>query len=125
MRNKTCCGFGHRSLFVQSAYEQIKSVLEKLIVEENVFTFFTGGMGEFDAMFSAAVRSIEKYNKQIELVLVKPYYSNEINVDKEHYNYYYDSFIIPEALIAAHPKSAITKRNYWMIDNSDFVISLI
>ena len=48
--------------------------------------------------------------------------SNELNTNKEYYNCMYDDIIIPDELAFVHYKSAITKRNRWMIDNSDVVI---
>ena len=40
----------------------------------------------------------------------------------EYYEKYYDSILIPECLYGAHPKSAITLRNRWMVERSDLVI---
>jgi hypothetical protein len=37
----------------------------------------------------------------------------------------YDDVIIPDVLAGVHPKSAITKRNRWMVENSDFIIAYV
>jgi len=44
--------------------------------------------------------------------------------DIEYYEKYYDDIIFPLDT-NTHPKSAITKRNQWMIDNSDLIISYV
>ena len=43
--------------------------------------------------------------------------------DIEYYSEYYDEVIIPYIIEKAHPKSAITLRNRWLIDLSDMLIS--
>ena len=85
----------------------------------------TGGMGEFDGQFAATVRGLQRKYPDIELLLVKPYFSNELNTNKEYYKIVYDDVVIPDAVAGAHPKSAIKKRNRWMAENSDFIIGFV
>lgn len=113
----TCCGFGHRDVFQNIDNELCEAVQKAMEMGCNVF--YTGAMGDFDRCFSSAVR---KQGKKIKLVCIKPYMSNELNTNKEYYNCMYDDIIIPDELAFVHYKSAITKRNRWMIDNSDVVI---
>ena len=40
----------------------------------------------------------------------------------DYYKTYYDNIIIPESVYGAHPKSAITLKNRFMIEQSRFVI---
>lgn len=121
---KKCCCFGHR--FV---YEDIESKIEKelidLIENKNVLTFYTGGMGDFDNLFSSAVRKIKHGYVGIKLILVRPYFTNELNTNKEFYQLNYDSVIIPEELMGIHYKRAIGERNRWMVDNSDFLLAYV
>ena len=113
----TCCGFGHRDVFQNIDKELCEAVQSAVSIGCNVF--YTGAMGDFDRCFSSAVR---KQKKNAKLVCVKPYMSNELNTNKQYYNNMYDDIIIPDELAFEHYKSAITKRNRWMIDNSDIVI---
>lgn len=101
---------------------EMKIIIDNLIENSEVDTFFTGGMGQTDDKFSSIVRSLKKTYPHIRLVLIKPYFSNELNTNKYYYSYTYDDIVIPEELAGCHFKSAITKRNKWMIDHSDFVI---
>ena len=37
----------------------------------------------------------------------------------------YDEVVIPDVVAGGHPKSAITKRNRWMVEESDFIVSYV
>ena len=37
----------------------------------------------------------------------------------------YDEVIIPDVVAGVHPKTAITKRNKWMVEESDYIISYV
>ena len=117
-----CCGFGHRNSQF-NFIDELQIIIKQLILTDNINVFLTGGMGEFDSQFATAVRLCKIYNKDVKLILVKPYFSNELNVNKEYYEYYYDDIFIPEELADSHYKAAITKRNRWMIDQSQIILS--
>lgn len=117
---KACSGFGHRNVF-----ENISSKLDNAVEEaiaQGCEIFYTGAMGVFDSLFSSAVRSAKKVYPHIKLIGVKPYFTNDINTDKDYYTALYDDIIIPDELAGIHPKAAIKARNRWIIDNSDIVL---
>ena len=118
---KKCCAFGHRELY-RNIDEDLKGIIIKLIENEGVTMFMTGGIGQTDGKFSSIVRGLKLTYKQIKLVLVNPYFSGELNTNKEYYEIMYDAVIIPDELAGCHYKSAITKRNRRMIDECDYVI---
>lgn len=120
---KACC-FGHREQYI-SIDHQLAACVEMLIVKKNVNIFFTGGMGETDSLFSSAVRFAKRTHKEVKLILVKPYFSSELNTNKEYYETMYDDILIPSELAEVYFKTAIEKRNHWMIDNSDYIISCV
>ena len=120
---KKCCGFGHR--MVLDDIEDILYATVLKVAEEGVEIFYTGAMGEFDALFSSAVRRAKTRYHQIKLVCVKPYFSNNLNTDKVYYAALYDDIIIPPQIIGSHYKAAIKARNRWMADNSSLIISYI
>ncbi len=119
-----CCGFGHRDLFCNIQTE-LQEIVEYLITKKGVYTFYTGGMGEFDSEFTNAVRAAKTKYDNISIILIKPYFSNELNTNKEYYEYRYDEVMICEESSVVHPKAAIGKRNRWMVDQSSFVIGCI
>ena len=117
---KACCGFGHRYVF-----ENLISKLDNAVGEaitQGCELFYTGAMGDFDSLFSSGVRSAKKVYPHIKLIGVKPYFTNDINTDKDYYAALYDDIIIPDELAGIHPKAAIKARNRWMIDKSDIVL---
>ena len=56
-----------------------------------------------------------------DMTLILPY----TVADLKYYEEYYDSIVIPESVYGAHPKSAITLKNRWMIEQADIVIAYI
>lgn len=117
---KACCGFGHRNVF-----ENISSKLDNAVEEaiaQGCEIFYTGAMGEFDSLFSSAVRKAKKVYPHIKLFCLKPYFTNDINTNREYYTSLYDDIIIPDELAGIYPKAAIKARNRWMIDNSDVIL---
>ena len=74
---KACSGFGHRRVF-----ENITEQLDKAIsyaADQGCKIFYTGAMGEFDSLFSSAVRKAKKLYPDIKLICVKPYMTKDIN----------------------------------------------
>lgn len=117
---KACCGFGHRNVF-ENISSKIDNTVEEAI-SQGCEIFYTGAMGEFDSLFSSAVRKAKKSYPNIKLICVKPYFTNDINTNGEYYASLYDDIIIPDEIADVHPKAAIKARNRWIIDNSDIVL---
>ena len=80
---KACCGFGHRNVF-ENISSKLDNAVEEAIVQ-GCEMFYTGAMGEFDSLFSSAVRSAKKAYPHIKLICVKPYFTNDINTNREPY----------------------------------------
>lgn len=119
-----CCGFGHR-VMLMDIEKPLQAVLERLMEERGVRVFYTGGMGEFDELFARAVRSMKRECPSLRLVLVMPYLTERLNMDKAFYEALYDEILIPAELEGVHPKAAIGLRNRWMVDRSDVVIAAV
>lgn len=119
-----CCGFGHRVLLMD-VEKPLQAVLERLVAERGVRVFYTGGMGEFDELFARTVRSMKRDCPSLRLVLVMPYLTERLNLDKSFLEAQYDEILIPAELDGIHPKAAIGLRNRWMVDRSDIVIAAL
>lgn len=117
---RACCGFGHRNVF-ENINVELDNAIETAIQQECEL-FYTGAMGEFDSLFSSAVRKAKKAHPRIKLICVKPYMTNDVNKDKDYYAVLYDAVIIPDELAGIHYKAAIKARNRWIVDHSDIVI---
>ena len=120
---KICCGLGHRTI-LENIEDRLYSTVLKAI-EEGFEIFYTGAMGEFDSLFSSAVRKAKTMHPHIKLICVKPYFSNKINTSKAYYSAFYDDILIPPEIIGIHYKAAIKARNRWMVDNSNLIISYV
>lgn len=123
----TVCVFaGHREVYQSGIDTKIEEAISRLLQTDD-FVFLTGGMGEFDKMCSSAVRKAKRNNPKlnISLTLVMPYMSNRLNKEKELYEYLYDEIIIPDGMENVHYKAAIKKRNRWMADRADYIISYV
>lgn len=111
-----CTFFGHRDT-PKEIEHQLQTVIENLIEKENVRTFYVGCQGNFDLMvISALSRLKEKYS--IEFFVVLSYLT-------EAQKYKNCDTIYPEGIEAVPPKFAISFRNRWMIEKSDFVVAYV
>ena len=117
---KACCGFGHRQI-LKNITEQLENSVN-YAADQGCKIFYTGAMGDFDSLFSAAVRKVKANHPDIKLICVKPYMTQDVNENGEYLYSLYDDIIIPTELADVHYKSVITKRNRWMISQSDLVI---
>ena len=83
MKMTACCGFGHRDVLEKIDDAVYAAVLKA--AEQGCDIFYTGAMGEFDSLFSSAVRKIKKTYPEIKLICVKPYFTNDLNINVEFY----------------------------------------
>ena len=125
MKTVTFCG--HRDVFPN---EEVRHLLNDAIEAEiqiGAEQFLVGGRGDFDSMAAAAVRAAKRRHKdkRIQLYLVEPYMREGINQDKAYYESLYDGIIIPQELLGVHPKAAITKRNRWLVEQTDCLIAFL
>lgn len=123
----SCTFAGHREVYGSNVESSIEFAIESILKKDNSFVFYSGDMGEFDKMCSAAVRTAKRRHPEldIKLMVVLPYMMAKVNTDKDFYKNMYDDIIISMELSDAHYKSAITKRNRWIIDRSDCLIAYV
>lgn len=109
---------GHSNLFGSEEISlKLEAVLRNLIAE-GADSFLLGGYGDFDSMAALVVRKLKKEFPQIRAVLVIPYLDRKFNTDL------YDDSIYPP-IENAPRKFAITRRNEWMVNRSDVVVSYV
>ena len=99
---------------------QLTPLIQRLIQTNSYVSFLIGRNGEFDEYAASVIKLVQKAvgKEKSDISLVLPYKVARLN----DYEKYYDGIIIPESLSNAHPKSAITLKNRWMIEQSDLVI---
>ena len=116
--------FGHRDLHThRKVEERLTEILRELIMSKEYVEVYIGRNGEFDRFAASVIKSVIKNFSygNIGMTLVLPYPDK----DMEYYEVYYDSITIPECVAGTHPKGAITKRNKWMVVESDLVICYV
>ena len=99
----------------------VAAALAKIIddlIEEGADEFLLGGYGEFDTMAAVAVRNAKKNHPSIRATLVIPY------IDRDYDPALYDGSLYPP-LETVPRRYAISKRNEWMVANSDVIIACI
>ena len=113
---------GHRRIYdISEIEERLAPILTELLSTKEYVEFYIGRNGDFDEIAASVIKRIQKQTDRnnSSLILVLPYVVKDI----EYYSEYYDEVIIPYIIEKAHPKSAITLRNRWLIDLSDMLIS--
>ena len=116
----TCTFFWHR--FVPKEKEPtLRSTLIVLIENHSVDLFYVGNHGDFDAMVRRTLRELSaRYPIRYHVVLA---YMPEKR-DEYQLSDYFDT-ILPDGIETAPKRFAITYRNKWMIEQSDFVVTYI
>lgn len=118
----TCCFFGHREI---NETEKLKlrlyEIIEKLINNEKVDTFLFGSKSDFDDLCHEIVTDLKKKHPYIKRIYIRAEYPDI----SEHYKNFllknYEDTYYPEKLRNSG-KAVYIKRNYEMIDKSDFCI---
>lgn len=113
--------FGHREILDLGRLEkQAFSLVREIIRKKAYTTFLIGRNGEFDTYTASIIKRAQKAmgEENSECICVLPYPKK----DMEYYENYYDGIIIPECTEGFHPKSAILRRNRWMVEEADLLI---
>lgn len=122
MKTHTCCFFGHRTI---NETEELKSklfeIIEDLITNKNVDTFLFGSKSKFNDLCLEIVTELKEKHPHIKRIYVRAEYPY-INDDYKNYllKSYEDTYY-PEK-IKNSGKAVYIKRNFEMIDNSQFCI---
>ena len=115
----TCSFFGHRECpdFIKS---KLREVLIDLITNYDVDMFYVGNQGRFDAIVRGVLRELKNEYPQINYAVVLAYMPGK----QTEYDDYADT-MLPEGIESVHPRYAISWRNNWMIQQSNYVVTYI
>lgn len=114
-----CTFLGHRTA-PQSIIPIMESVISDLIERKGVNVFYFGNQGCFDDYALGVLRTLKSKYPHIKYFVVLAYLPTE----KKHIDFSAET-IFSEGQEEVHPKYAICKRNQWMIDKADFVITYV
>lgn len=94
---------------------RLRGIIRNLI-QEGATTFYIGGYGDFDSFAAEAVKDMKTEYPNIRSVLVIPYLDREFDKNR------YDESLYPP-LENVPLRFAISKRNEWMVEQADVVVS--
>jgi len=118
---KTCFFIGHREAD-ERLLPELMSVVERLIIEEQVSCFYVGGYGGFDRIAASAIKRSKQNHPEITLMLVLPYHPAERPVEIPHG---FDGTYYPEGMEKVPRRFAIVKANEIMVNTSDWLIAYV
>ena len=114
---------GHREIYGHYRLEEkIEQIAREKLHEKEYVEFYVGRNGDFDISVASAIKRAQKAigHHNSCLILVQPYPMK----DDEYYEKFYDELQYPvDSKI--HPKAAITKRNQWMIENTELLVAFV
>ena len=124
-KTKIRCSFaGHSEIHNQNLVETIKIKGKELITEYGVNEFWVGHYGDFDHYAAKAIREL-KQEYDIELVLVIPYLTKEIEEYKEEYYRNFDAVLMGDVPEKTPNKLKIIKANQYMVNESEYLICYV
>lgn len=119
MADKVVCFAGHRFDWQNIGIEELlrQKIIE--LIEKGYNVFYDGGKGYFDQLSANIVIGLKKKYPHIKIYKILTYYHHDN--EKYRLSKNYDGSILPE-IEEFHYKTKITKRNEWIVDNSDILV---
>ena len=112
-----CTFFGHRDC-PENIRPELRNELSRLIMEHNVDMFYVGNHGRFDALVRSVLREIQDEYPHIHYAVVLAYMPQQGQED-------YSDTMLPEGIESVHPRYAISWRNNWMLQQSEYVVAYV
>jgi len=100
--------------------EKLRLIVLELIEKHNAKVFYIGDKGNFDLMAKRVIKGVVDKFEDIRYYIVLSY----LPIKPEAF-YNYGDTIFPEELETVPKKFAIDRRNMWMIENCDTVITFV
>ena len=113
-----CTFFGHRDAD-ERAENKLREVLVDLIVNKGIRKYMVGNNGGFDKTVRRVLKQLKsEYDIEYMVVLYRLPLRKKENED-------YSDTVFPEFLRNVPPQYAISRRNDWLIENSDIVVTYV
>ena len=115
----SCTFFGHRDC-PDSLKAMIRSVVIDLITNYGIDMFYVGHQGGFDGLVRSVLYEITQEHPQVYYAVVLAYMPSESSASSDT-----SDTMLPEGIELVHPRYAISWRNNWMLQHSDFVVAYV
>ena len=119
MEIRTACFFGHRDV-THDIRAKLQFIIEQLITEEQINSFYVGHQGQFDSMVYSVLKELKVKYPHIRYTVVLAYMPDEHI--KEVYG---EDTLYPDGLETVPRRFAISKRNDWMIQHSGYAVCYV
>ena len=111
MRN-ICCFAGHgKMVYGEDIRKQVFNKCRELVLDFGVNEFWVGNYGGFDALAGGVIRELKKEFSGIELNLIIPYLTKNIDTHREKYYKDYDNILIAQIPMSTPKRYQILKCN--------------
>ena len=91
-----------------------------LITQYDVDMFYVGNQGKFDSTVYSVLRNLKNEYPQINFAVVLAYMPRKQTNHED-----YSDTMLPEGIESVHPRYAISWRNNWMLQRSEYVVTHI
>ncbi len=118
----TFCGHS-QIVYGDAEYSVLFKLLENEIIKDKNCVFYLGAYGNFDGLCYRVLKVLKQKYATIKIVFITPYIYEGYG-KLQDVKYFYDDVIFP-SLEKVPKRFAILKRNEWMVDNSDYIVSFI
>ena len=118
---KTCTFFGHRDC-PDTVKPRLREVLVQLIERNGMDRFYVGHQGAFDAIVRAVLRELVQSYPQIRYDIILAYVPQEkfdFDTEMEQHT------LLPEGIETVPRRFSIDRRNRWMLQQSDYVVTYV
>ena len=120
--SKVCSFFGHRFVLEkEEVKEQLKSLAQRLIKEEDVDVFYLGEQGDFEIIAAEVLNELKPtypFIQRIEVICFAEQLQRNGKIKSDGFEYL-------DELDRCKRKARIIKRNQWVIDNSDVLVFFV
>lgn len=113
-----CTFFGHRDC-PETIRPELRRALTELIEHHQVDMFYVGNQGGFDRLVRGVLRELAMEYPHICYAVVLAYLPGE-NDRQDN-----SDTMLPEGMELAHPRYASSRRNKWMLNQADYVLTYI
>lgn len=114
-----CTFFGHRDC-PESIRMDLQSQVEDLIINHGVDLFYVGNQGRFDTFVRHVLRELTWKYPHINYAVVLAYMPREGSAPTD-----YEDTMLPEGIETVPPRFAISWRNKWLLQQSDYVVTYV
>jgi len=116
-----CSFFGHRDAG-DHIHTALAAEIERHITEYHADTFYVGGYGQFDGMADRILYDMKDRWPHISVYRILAYLPTGVDknsAEKQHPTIY------PEGLETVPRQFAITRRNRWIVEQSEYIIGYV